>query len=178
MDKSKSSFNTEKGVLKILRGDGGWKFVCVLVALFLQKVCFLLPICLPCVICGSYVMKINAVLRHTARQTFALLGLFALARIACLLQLWVGRRPNKKESLNTARKWEWSASIREVVFLRESLGWTRIKCLLSALTTVHGRFPFTKNFRKLPWKGPSSEECVPFDTSSIRLCVRHQNSRW
>ena len=42
------------------------------------------------------------------------------------------------------------------------------KSLLSALTSVYGRFPVTKNFRKLPWKGPSSEECVPFDTSSIR----------
>ena len=30
----------------------------------------------------------------------------------------------------------------------------------------------------IPWKGPSSEERVPFDTSSIRLCSRHQNSRW
>ena len=38
-----------------------------------------------------------------------------------------------------------------------------------------GRFrPFTKNFRKLPWKGPSREERVPFDESSIRLCSRHQ----
>ena len=88
-----------------------------------------------------------------------------------------GRRPNEKESLNTARKWERRARISEVGFLWESLGWARIKCLLSALTSVYGRFPVTKNFRKLPWKGPSSEECVPFDTSSIRLCVRHQNSR-
>ena len=31
------------------------------------------------------------------------------------------------------------------------------------------RFSFTKNFRKLPWKGPSSEERVPFDSSSVRL---------
>ena len=30
--------------------------------LVFQKVCFLLPICLPGVICGSYVTKINAVL--------------------------------------------------------------------------------------------------------------------
>ena len=34
--------------------------------------------------------------------------------------------------------------------------------------------PFTKNFRKLPWEGPSSEERVPFDESSIRLCSRQQ----
>ena len=27
-----------------------------------QKVCFLLPICLPCIICGSYETKMNAVL--------------------------------------------------------------------------------------------------------------------
>ena len=39
-------------------------------------------------------------------------------------------------------------------------------------------FPFTKNVQKLPWKGPSSEERVPFDTNSIRLFSSHQNSRW
>ena len=48
-----------------------------------------------------------------------------------------GRRPNEKESLNTARKWERRARISEVGFLWESLGWARIKCLLSALTNVH-----------------------------------------
>ena len=36
------------------------------------------------------------------------------------------------------------------------------------------RFSFTKNFRKLPWKGPSSEKRVPFDSSPIRLNARHQ----
>ena len=46
-----------------------------------------------------------------------------------------------------------NARISEVGCLRESLGWARIKCLLSALTSVSGRFPVTKNFRKLPWKG-------------------------
>ena len=44
--------------------------------LFFQKVCFLLKICLPCVICGTYVSKINAVLWRSARQSFASLGLF------------------------------------------------------------------------------------------------------
>ena len=52
--------------------------------LFFQKVCFLLP----CVIC-MYVTKINAVLWHRVRQTFASLGSFTFARIACLLQLWI-----------------------------------------------------------------------------------------
>ena len=58
---------------------------------FFKKSCFLLQTCLPCVICGSYVTKINAVLwhMHSARQTFASLGLFTLARIAYLLQLWI-----------------------------------------------------------------------------------------
>ena len=39
-----------------------------------------------------------------------------------------------------------------------------------------GRFgPFTKNFRKLPWKSPRSEERVPFYEISIRrLCSRQQ----
>ena len=43
---------------------------------FFQKVCFLLKTCLPCVICGTYVKKIHAVLWHSARQSFASLGLF------------------------------------------------------------------------------------------------------
>ena len=43
-------------------------------ALFFQKVGFLLPICLPYVICGSYETKINVVLWRSARQTFASLG--------------------------------------------------------------------------------------------------------
>ena len=41
-----------------------------------------------------------------------------------------------------------------------------------------GRFPFTKTFRKRPLKGPSKEERLPFDTSSIRLCSRPQNAKW
>ena len=44
--------------------------------LFFRKVCFLLKICLPCVICGTYVSKINAVLWRNARQSFASLALF------------------------------------------------------------------------------------------------------
>ena len=55
--------------------------------LFFQKVCFLFQICLLCVFCGTYVTKINAVLWQTTRETFASLGLFTFARIACLLQL-------------------------------------------------------------------------------------------
>ena len=51
--------------------------------------------------------------------------------------LYLGRDAQIMESLNTARKWEWSARISEVGFLPESLGWARIKCLLSALTNVH-----------------------------------------
>ena len=35
--------------------------------LFFQKVCFLLPICLQCIICGSHVTKINAVLWQEIR---------------------------------------------------------------------------------------------------------------
>ena len=38
-----------------------------------------------------------------------------------------------------------------------------------------GRFgPFTKNFRRLPWKSPWSEESVPFGEISIRLCPHQQ----
>ena len=50
-----------------------------------QKVCFLLQICLPCVICGTYETKIKAVLWHSVRQIFASLGLFTFERIACKL---------------------------------------------------------------------------------------------
>ena len=56
MDKAKSSFNREEGVLKILRKGGGLKFE--------DKCC---------------------VVKHRAAD--CLLGLFTLARIACLLQL-------------------------------------------------------------------------------------------
>ena len=63
MGKAKSPFNIEKGVLKILRSDGGAEILSVCsCTLFFQKVCFLLPICLPCVVYGSYITKINAVL--------------------------------------------------------------------------------------------------------------------
>ena len=41
------------------------------VYLVLPKSCFLLKICLPCVICGTYVMKINAVSWHSVRETSA-----------------------------------------------------------------------------------------------------------
>ena len=43
---------------------------------FFQKVCFLLGICLPFVICGTYVTKIDAVLWHSRQQTFVSLSLF------------------------------------------------------------------------------------------------------
>ena len=39
--------------------------------------------------CGSCVTKINAVLWHSERQTFASLGLFMFALIAFLFQLWI-----------------------------------------------------------------------------------------
>ena len=55
--------------------------------LFFQKGCFLLPICLPCVICGSYVTNVNAVLWHSVWWTFGSPGLFTC--IACPLQLWI-----------------------------------------------------------------------------------------
>ena len=59
-------------------------------------------------------------------------------------------------------------ALARLAFFENLLVGARIKCLLSALTSVYGRFPVTKNFWKLPWKGSSSEECVPFGTSSIR----------
>ena len=41
-----------------------------------QCTLFFRKVCLTCFICGSYVTKINAALWHSARQTFASLGLF------------------------------------------------------------------------------------------------------
>ena len=56
---------------------------------FFQYVCFLLPICFPCVICGTYVTTINAVSSHITQQTIVSLGLFTFASMACLLQLLI-----------------------------------------------------------------------------------------
>ena len=73
--------------------------------LFFQKVGFLLPICLPCVICGTYETKINAVLWHSARKTFASFGLIRshVLRASCNFEskqansiTLFGRRPNNK----------------------------------------------------------------------------------
>ena len=57
--------------------------------LFFQYVCFLLPVCLPSIIFGPYVTRINAVSWHITWQTFASLGLFTFAPTACLLLLWI-----------------------------------------------------------------------------------------
>ena len=58
--------------------------------LFSEYVWFLLPICLPCVICRTYVMTIHAVSWHRAADILvASLGLFTFARIACLLQIGI-----------------------------------------------------------------------------------------
>ena len=77
------------------------------VYLVLPKSCFLLKICLPCVICGTYVMKINAVSWHSVRETSASLGLACLclhvfhaycnfeSKEANSITLF-GRRPKKK----------------------------------------------------------------------------------
>ena len=74
---------------------------CTRGTLFFQYVCFLLPICFPCVSSGTYCNEDENVSWHIAWQTFASLGLLTFARIACLLQLWIktsdlGRRPNNK----------------------------------------------------------------------------------
>ena len=59
-----------KGKLKLFNS----LFHSVYLVLF-QKVCFLLPICSSCVICGSYATKRNVLLWQSARQTLASLGL-------------------------------------------------------------------------------------------------------
>ena len=94
MDKAKSSFNTEKGVLKILRWGEGWNFVCVLVYLLFPKSLFaivdLFAVRYLWVVCNEDKW---CVVTHRAvdilRRLACILGFFTLARIACLLQLWV-----------------------------------------------------------------------------------------
>ena len=94
MDKAKSSFNTEKGVLKILRRGEGWNFVCVLVYLLFPKRLFaivdLFAVRYLWVVCNEDKW---CVVTHRAvdilRRLACILGFFTLARIACLLQLWV-----------------------------------------------------------------------------------------
>ena len=172
MGKAKSPFNIEKGVLKIFeKWRGGWNFECVLVYLVFPKSLFSIAdlFALRCLWVLYNEDKCCVVTHRAADIRVAWLVYLACLRSHVLRAFCnfeskqtnsitlFGRRPNKKGSLNTARKWEWSARISEVGFLWESLGWARIKCLLSALTSVYGRFPVTKNFRKLPWKGPSSE---------------------
>ena len=43
---------------------------------FSIRLFFILPVCLPCVICGKYVTRINAVSWHITRQTLVSLCLF------------------------------------------------------------------------------------------------------
>ena len=84
------------------------------VYLVFQYVCFLLPICLPCVIYGTYVTRIKAVSWHIARQTFASLacslGLFTFGRIACLLQLWI-KTSDLDYSIWATPKCKWAADV-------------------------------------------------------------------
>ena len=71
------------------RENLNYLIICFTQCTLFPKIYFLLQICLPCITCGMNVTKINAVLLHRTRQTFAPLGLFRFARIACLLQLWI-----------------------------------------------------------------------------------------
>ena len=66
-----------------------WKVCFTQCTVFFPKSLFSIADLLPRVICGSYVTEINSVLWHSARQTFASLGLFTFTRTACLLQLWI-----------------------------------------------------------------------------------------
>ena len=66
-----------------------WKVCFTQCTVFFPKSLFSIADLLPRVICGSYVTEINSVLWHSARQTFASLGLFSFTRTACLLQLWI-----------------------------------------------------------------------------------------
>ena len=68
-----------KGKLKLFNS----LFHSVYLVLF-QKVCFLLPICSSCVICGSYATKRNVLLWQSVRQTLASLGLLIWLVYHCL----------------------------------------------------------------------------------------------
>ena len=61
-----------------------WKVCFTQCTLFFPKTLFSIADLLSCVICGSYVTEINSVSWHSARQTFAWLGLFTFAGTACL----------------------------------------------------------------------------------------------
>ena len=54
-----------------------------------RYVCFYCRFVCRALAVGRIVTRINVVSWHIARQTFASLGLFTFARIACLLQLWI-----------------------------------------------------------------------------------------
>ena len=96
-------------------------------------------------------LKINAVSWHTARQTFALLGLFTwlvYARtycvpIATLSQnkrtrlLYLGDAQMKRKALILHANEKDEHALAKLAFYENHLGWARIKCLLSALTNVH-----------------------------------------
>ena len=125
MDKVKSSFNTEKGVLKILRRGAGWNFVCVLVYLVFPKSLFsiadLFAVRYLWVVCNED--KCCVVTHRAVDICVAWLVYLAFLR-SHVLRAYCNfeskqansitlfeRRPNKKESLNTARKWERRARI-------------------------------------------------------------------
>ena len=68
-----------------------WKVCFTQCTVFFPKSLFSIADLLPRVSCGSYVAEINSVLWHSARQTFASLGLFTFTSTACLLQLWINK---------------------------------------------------------------------------------------
>ena len=158
-------------------GAWGWNFACVLVYLVFPKHLFSIAD----LFAVGYLWVVGnedkcCVVTHRAADIRVAWLVYARTYgvpIATLHQnkrtrlLYLGDAQIKRKALILHA----NARISEVGFLRESLGWARIKCLLSALTSVYGRFPVTKNVRKLPWKGPSSEECVPFGTSSIHKAL-------
>ena len=82
MDKSKSSFNTAKGVLKILRRGGGLKFE--------GKCCVVTHRAADCLLGLFTPHVLRAYCNFESKQANSI-TLF-------------GRGPNKMESLNTARK--------------------------------------------------------------------------
>ena len=84
--------------------------------LFFQKVCFVLPICLPCVICGSYITKMNAVLWHNARHSRRLACLHShVLRAYCNFEskqansiTLFGRRPNNNPFMDFSTEAKYS----------------------------------------------------------------------
>ena len=113
--------------------------------LFFQNVCFLLPICLPCVICGMYEICCDTARGRHSRRLACLLGLFMFSRVACLLQLWI-----KTSELNNSMTWydlgrggsrekgkNWSSDSKRNIVMQHKLSWEALGSAISVSRSMN-----------------------------------------